>query len=165
MIHMMPQKTDQFSRPHTALVHLCPQFLYPLDLEHPISIKTPSPNDNQSIKRQHNPRMTIICFQDISSGCFFLFSINSKLVWLSFDFFSFSWSLNLPPFLEIQDVPTFHSSLAETKVLNNSCNQFVYHFYSKCNLVLEECLQKLWNANLITLLNVFWSILWKETVI
>ena len=28
-----------------------------------ISPPRPSPNDNQSIKRKHNPRMTIICYQ------------------------------------------------------------------------------------------------------
>ena len=31
-----------------------------------------------------------------------------------------------PLFLEIQDVPTFHRFLKKTKVLNNSCNQFLY---------------------------------------
>ena len=48
----------------------------------------------------------------------------------------------ISPFLELQDVPTFHRSLRKTKVLNNSCNQFVYHFYPQSILVLEECLQK-----------------------
>ena len=48
----------------------------------------------------------------------------------------------IPPLLEIQDFPTFHRSLRKTKVLNNSCKQFVYHFYPQCILVLEECLQK-----------------------
>ena len=47
-----------------------------------------------------------------------------------------------PPFLEIQDAPTFHRSIGKTKVLNSSCNQFVYHFYPQSILVLEECLQK-----------------------
>ena len=47
-----------------------------------------------------------------------------------------------PPFLEIQDVPTFHRFLRKTKVLNNSCNQIVYHFYPQSILVFEECLQK-----------------------
>ena len=46
------------------------------------------------------------------------------------------------PFLEIQDFPTFHRSFRKTKVLNNSCNQFVYHFYRQSILVLKECLQK-----------------------
>ena len=50
--------------------------------------------------------------------------------------------LRSSPFLEIHDVPTFHRSLRKTKVLNNSCNQFVYHFYPQSILVLEECLQK-----------------------
>ena len=48
----------------------------------------------------------------------------------------------IPPFLEIQDVPTFHRSIRKTKVLNNSSNQFEYNFYSQSILILEECLQK-----------------------
>ena len=47
-----------------------------------------------------------------------------------------------PPFLEIDDVPTFHRSIKKTKVLNNSCKQFVYNFYPQSILILEECLQK-----------------------
>ena len=60
--------------------------------------------------------------------------------------------LRFPPFLEIQDALTFHRSIRKTKVLNNSCNQFVYHFYPQSILVLEECLQKWWNANAMKLL-------------
>ena len=48
----------------------------------------------------------------------------------------------IPPFLEIQDVPTFYRSIGKAKVLNNSCNQFVYNFYPQSILILEECLQK-----------------------
>ena len=48
----------------------------------------------------------------------------------------------ISPFLEIQDVPTFHRSIGKTKVLNNSCNQFIYNFYLQSILILEECLQK-----------------------
>ena len=47
----------------------------------------------------------------------------------------------IPPFLKIQDVPTFHRSIGKAKVLNNSCNQFVYNFYLQSILILEECLQ------------------------
>ena len=39
--------------------------------------------------------------------------------------------LRFPPFLEIQDVPTFHRSIRKTKELNNSSNQFVYNFYPR----------------------------------
>ena len=46
------------------------------------------------------------------------------------------------PFLEIQDVPTFHRSIGKTKVLNKSCKQFVYNLYPQSILILEECLQK-----------------------
>ena len=35
----------------------------------------------------------------------------------------------IPPFLEIQDVPTFHRSIRKTKELNNSFKQFAYNFY------------------------------------
>ena len=55
----------------------------------------------------------------------------------------------ISPFLEIQDVLTFHRSIRKTKALNNSCNQFVYHFYPQSILIFEECFKKWWNANLI----------------
>ena len=50
--------------------------------------------------------------------------------------------LRFPPFREIQDVPTFHRSIWKTKVLNNSCNQFVYNLYPQSISILVECLQK-----------------------
>ena len=55
----------------------------------------------------------------------------------------------IPSFLEIQDVSTFHRSIGKTKELNNSCYQFVYNFYPQIILILEECLQKWRDANLI----------------
>ena len=43
-----------------------------------------SPNDNQSIKRKHNPRINIICYQVLPSGRLsfsaFVFSINSVIL-------------------------------------------------------------------------------------
>ena len=47
----------------------------------------------------------------------------------------------ISPFLEIHGVPTFHMSIGKTKVLNNSCNQFVYISYPQGILILEECLR------------------------
>ena len=52
-----------------------------------------------------------------------------------------------PPFLEIQDVPTFYRPIRKTKVLNDSFNWFIYNFYPQSILILEEYLQKWWNAN------------------
>ena len=66
---MMPMKIVQFSRSNSLhpLVHLRPKFF--LDLGRPISNEPPpSPNDIQSVKRKHNPRMTIICYQVLPSG-------------------------------------------------------------------------------------------------
>ena len=48
----------------------------------------------------------------------------------------------IPSFLEIQDVPTFDRCIKKPKVLNNFCNQFIYHLHLQSILVLEECLQK-----------------------
>ena len=62
-------KIFQISRPPPPPVHLRPKLFHPLDLGRPISNETPLPNDNQSVKRKHNPRMTIISYQQ-SSLCF-----------------------------------------------------------------------------------------------
>ena len=62
---MTSMKIVQFSKSPTLLVHLRPKFFHPLDLGRPISNEpppSPTPNDNQSIKRKHNPRMSIICY-------------------------------------------------------------------------------------------------------
>ena len=48
----------------------------------------------------------------------------------------------IPPFLEIQDVPTFYRPIGKTKVLNDSFNRFVYKFYPQSILILEEYLLK-----------------------
>ena len=51
---------ENFKIPH-PLVHLRPKFIHLLDLGRPISnTPPPTPNDNQPIKRKHNPKMTII---------------------------------------------------------------------------------------------------------
>ena len=82
--------------PH-LLVQLRPHFFHSLDLGRPISSESSlSPNDNQSIKRKHNPRMTIIWYQAFPSGRF-SFSVSTHyLVWLPIDFFSFNWSQSRP---------------------------------------------------------------------
>ena len=63
-------KTDKFSKPPTSLVQLRPTFFNPLDLGRQISNEPSphSPNDIQSIKKKHNPRMIIICYQVFPSG-------------------------------------------------------------------------------------------------
>ena len=48
----------------------------------------------------------------------------------------------IPPFLEIQDVPTFFRPTDKTKVLKDSFNQFIYNFYPQSILILKEYLQK-----------------------
>ena len=69
---MTSMKIVQFSRPLTRLVHIRPKFFHPLDVGRQISNDAtpssfPSPNDNQSIKK-NNQRMTIICYQVLPSG-------------------------------------------------------------------------------------------------
>ena len=62
--------------------------------------RTPSPNENQSIKRKHNPRMTIKCYQVLPSGrlSFSVFNLSnlSGFPLASFNLaaaslFAFSW--------------------------------------------------------------------------
>ena len=79
------------------------------------------PNDNKSIKRKHNPRMTILCYQVPPSARFRFASFRFQyqlinLVWLSFDFFLFSWSLTICLFV------TLYSFLCSCLV--------VVHFFS-----------------------------------
>ena len=67
---MTSMKIVQFSRPPAPLVHLRLKFLHPLTLDAQFEPNPPSlsPDDNQSIKGQHNPRMTILCYQVMSSS-------------------------------------------------------------------------------------------------
>ena len=81
--HMTSMKIIQFSRPPTPLVHLPSKFFHPLDLGRPFPNATTSPpssNDNQSVKRKHNPRMTIICYQVLLSGRLSFFSLCSLIL-------------------------------------------------------------------------------------
>ena len=48
----------------------------------------------------------------------------------------------IPPFLEIQDVPTFYRPIRKTEVLNESSNRLLYNFYPQSILILEEYLLK-----------------------
>ena len=83
---MTSMKTVQFSRGSIP----CPSTseILPLDLGGSISNEPLIPNDNQSVKRKHNPRMTIICYQVLPSGRL-LFSVSTHwsclaLLWLLF---------------------------------------------------------------------------------
>ena len=80
---MTSMKTVEFSRPPTLIVHLRPKFFHSLDLGCPVS-NEPSPPlthlqmiTNQ-LKKKHNPRMTVICYQVIPSA--FVFSMNSLIL-------------------------------------------------------------------------------------
>ena len=76
---MMSLKIVQFSGSPTPLVHLRSKFFHPLDLGRTMSNEPPPfrPNDNQSIKRKHNPSMTIICYQVLPQGEF-SFSVSTN---------------------------------------------------------------------------------------
>ena len=79
----------QFSRPPIPLVQQRSKFFDSLELWRPISNEPPSPNDNQSIKRKHNPSEVIRSFLQVG------FCFQNKLidlVWLFVGFFPFRWS-------------------------------------------------------------------------
>ena len=56
----------------------------------------PSPNDNQSIKRKHNPRWLLYVIRSFLQVVFCFQYQLINLVWLSIDFFSFSWNQSCP---------------------------------------------------------------------
>ena len=77
---MTSMKIVQFSTLPNPHVHQRPKFFHPLDLGRPISNEPPSSsNDNQSIKRKHNPKMTIM-LPGPSFRSTFVFSINSLML-------------------------------------------------------------------------------------
>ena len=81
-------KIVQCSRPLTPFSSYVQSYSTTLTLDVQFRTNPPPPNDNQSIKGKHNPRMTIICYQVDFCSQYQLIN----LVWLSTDFFLFSWS-------------------------------------------------------------------------
>ena len=80
---MTSMKLVQFSRSPTIIVHLCPKSFHLFNLGRPTTKEpfsppthtSPSPNDNQSVKRKYNPKMTIICYQVVLPSGWLLFSV------------------------------------------------------------------------------------------
>ena len=100
---MTSMKIVQFSSRSPPLSSHLQNSSTPLVLDVQLQTKPPpSPNDNQSIKRKYNPRI-IRSFLQVGF-CFQYQLIN--LVWLSVDFFSFSWSQSHP-----------HSNFKKLKIL------------------------------------------------
>ena len=62
-----------------------------LTLDVQFQTNPPFLSDNQSVKRKHNPKMTIKCYQ---VGFRFQYQL-INFIWLSFDFFSFRRSLTI----------------------------------------------------------------------
>ena len=96
--YMTSMKTVQFSWPPTCLVQLRPKFFHPLDFARPIS-NEPSP-PLQMIINQLNENIIqgwllyVVRFF-LQVGIRFQYQL-IDLVWLSIDFFSFSWSQPRP---------------------------------------------------------------------
>ena len=79
MIHIWrPLKLSNFQGPHPSF-HQRPKFFHPLDFRRPISNNPASSNDNLSVRRKHNPRMTIM-LPGPSFRSTFVFSINSLIL-------------------------------------------------------------------------------------
>ena len=83
---MTSMKIVQFLRPPTPLSIYVQNSSFPLDVQF-LNKSIPSPNDNKSIKRKHNPRMTIICYHVLPSGQFCFQYQPLNLVCFFFDIF------------------------------------------------------------------------------
>ena len=94
MIHKRrPWKLPDFQYPHPP----CPStsnIFHPLDLERPISNNPPLQIITNQLKQNIIQRGLLLCYQVLPSGRL-SFSNSINLIWLSFDFFSFSWSLTI----------------------------------------------------------------------
>ena len=91
-------KIAQFSRPPTPLVQLRPKLFHDLDLGRPILNEPPSPSANDYHQLKGN---IILGWLLYVIRCFFQVEFRFQyqlinLVWLSVDFFSFSWSQSRP---------------------------------------------------------------------
>ena len=89
---MTSMKIDKFSRPLTPFSINVQNSFTPLALD--VQFQTnlpPSPSDNQSIKRKHNPKMTIIYHHAQSFRSAYIFSINS-LILFGLTLTSFHWA-------------------------------------------------------------------------
>ena len=149
MIHILTSiKIVQFSRPPT-LLSIMSKILHPLELGNPISNEpsppSPYPNDNQSTKRKHNLRMTVICYQVRPSG-WLSFSVSIiNLVWLFFDFFSFRWSLTIFFFVALYSCACSCPKISQNFFV---CN-YSHFWYSFCNqpvlFARLENVSKPWN--------------------
>ena len=97
-VHMTSMNCPTFKTP-TPLVHLRPQFFHTLDLGRPISTEPPLSLQmiTSQLKENIIQGLTLYVISSfLQVGFRFLYQINqSHLVWLPFDFFSFSWSLTI----------------------------------------------------------------------
>ena len=82
--HTMSMKIFKFSRHPTLLSIYVLNSSTPWPWTSNLKLTTPpSPNNNQSIKRKHNPRMTIICYQvGFPLTSFHLAKASSAFLWL-----------------------------------------------------------------------------------
>ena len=96
--HMVSMKIFQFLWPPPPLSMYLQFQTNPAPLSLPLPL---SPNDKQSIKRRHNPRITkYLARSFLQVGFCFQYQL-INLVWLFFDFFSFNWSLTTSFFVAL----------------------------------------------------------------
>ena len=140
---MMSTKILQFSRPPTPL----PIYVQNSSTLWPwTSNFKRNPPLNQSMKRKHNPRMNIYVIRSfLQVGFRFQYQL-INLVWLSFDFFSFSWSLTIYFFVAL------YSCVCSCPRVPNVFYLKLFTFLvlllqSTCLFAQFENQNKLWNNN------------------
>ena len=147
--HMMSMKIVQFSRASISLVHLCPVSFHPLDLGRLIS-DTPIPLamiTNQS-KENIIQGWLLYVIGSFPQVGFFFPNQPINLVWLSFDLFSFSWSLTI--YLLLCGIILLCVQLSEKIkkfLLYIIIHIFSSHFAINVFFPQLENVNKLWNNN------------------
>ena len=93
--HVTSVKVVQCSRPPNPFVHLRPKFFHPLELGRPISNKPHHQMITNQLKENIIQGWLLYVIRSFFQADFRFQSQLINLVWLSFDFFSFSWSLTI----------------------------------------------------------------------
>ena len=136
----MSMKIFHFSRPPTPFVHLRPKFFHPFDLERPISNDSPLQMITNQLKEKIIQGWLLYVIRSFLQVGFRFQYQPINLVWLSFDFFSFSWSLVF-----------FRGFILSCVQLSKIIYNYSYFWYSFSNqsvlLAQLENVNKLWNNN------------------
>ena len=125
---MTSMKIFHFSRPPTPFVHLRPKFFHPFDLGRPISNDSPLQMITNQLKEKIIQGWLLYVIRSFLQVGFRFQYQPINLVWLSFDFFSFSWSLTISFFVVLWSCVCKYPKMSRDKYIFICIHIFSTHF-------------------------------------